>query len=156
MSIYVGGSEAPKLDTPERQAIKQQKRLRMQQERLTEMKKAQRAAAEKRRNRQLAIRNAVFVGFSVAVLIISAISMVSLMNTNTNLKGEINSLEARYDDIKTQNDSKEYDINNFVDLNAVIKIATEELGMTRSSANQIITYQPSQTEYIQQLADVED
>ena len=46
------------------------------------------------------------------------------------------------------------DLNSAVDLNYVVQVATTELGMVRSTSGQIRTYDSSESEYVQQVAEI--
>ena len=94
------------------------------------------------------------IGFSVAVLVALCVVMLSMVVKNSDLNTQISDLETEWEELRSQNDSKEYDMNVSVDLNYVVKVATEELGMVRSTAGQIHTYDSSDAEYIKQLAEI--
>ena len=76
------------------------------------------------------------------------------MEKNSDLNTDISRLETEWEELKSQNDSKEYDMNVSVDLNYVVQVATQELGMVRSNAGQIRTYDSSDSEYLKQLAEI--
>lgn len=180
MSIYVTGSEAVQFDeVPQRrvrtdtrqeretrrkkrdavrrkQTVRKkyfQARKRAEQAKATEMSKVKAQILERKMVQKRMAFTLVAGIVCTGLLIISAASLIGNVSTHTQLKNQIRGLENSYDELKTQNDSKEFDINNFVDLNAVKRIATEELGMVRSSADQIVYYQNNNSEYIQQVAD---
>ncbi len=94
------------------------------------------------------------IGFSVAVLVALCVVMLAMVVKNSDLNTEISKLENQWEELKAQNDSREYDINASVDLNYIVQVATEELGMERSSAGQIRTYDSSDSEYIKQVAEI--
>ncbi|MBR2696901.1 MAG: hypothetical protein IKE48_05290 [Parasporobacterium sp.] len=94
------------------------------------------------------------IGFSVAVLVALCVVMLTMIVKNSDLNTEISTLETEWEELRSQNDSKEYDMNSSVDLNYIVQVATSELGMVRSSAGQIYTYDSSDSEYIKQLAEI--
>ena len=94
------------------------------------------------------------IGFSVAVLVALCVVMLSMVVKNSDLNTEISNLEVEWEDLKSRNDSKEYDINASVDLDYIVQVATQELGMVRNTAGQIRTYDSSDSEYIKQLAEI--
>ena len=96
------------------------------------------------------------VGISVAVLVALCVVMLSLIVKNNDLSAEISRIESEWEELKSQNDSKEYDMNTSVDLNHVVEVATKELGMVRSTTGQIRTYDSADTEYVKQLAEIPD
>lgn len=104
-------------------------------------------------NQKRAIR-VVCIGFSVAVLVALCVVMLTMVVKNSDLNTDISRLESEWEELRAQNDSKEYDMNASVDLNYVVQVATQQLGMVRSSAGQIRTYDSSDTEYLKQVAEI--
>ena len=80
--------------------------------------------------------------------------MLTMVVKNSDLNTDISKLETEWEELRSQNDSKEYDMNVSVDLNYVVQVATQELGMVRSTAGQIRTYDSSDSEYLKQLAEI--
>lgn len=113
----------------------------------------QRQVAAKVARQKKAIRIAAGV-FAAAVLVALCVVMLSMNVKNSDLRSEIAALESQVEELRSQNDSKEYDMNSSVDLNYVVQVATEELGMVRSSAGQIRTYNSTDSEYLKQLAGI--
>lgn len=148
MSIYVDGSSAYQI---EEAPLK--KTLTPRQEEELRRRKAARAARV-RKAQDVRRRRAILTGVTVAAVFVALIVMM-LNETvkNNELMNQISHLEYEYSELQAQNNSKEYDIKKSVDLNTVIRVATDELGMVRSSAGQIINYSTIDTEYIQQVAD---
>ena len=48
----------------------------------------------------------------------------------------------------------DYEINGYVDVDYVLRVATEELGMINAREDQIKFYDSSDTEYMKQLYDI--
>jgi len=105
-------------------------------------------------SRQKNILRGLAIGLAAVLLVALCVTMLTITGENNGLKNEINKLETQVADLKSQNDSKEYDLNSLVDLDYVIKVATEQLGMVRSTAGQIRTYNSSESEYVQQVAEI--
>ena len=118
----------------------------------------QRTERQKQVDRKVNIqKNAIrisCIGASVAVLVALCVVILTMVVKNNDLTSQISALEAEYEDLQEQNDSKEYDMNCSVDLDYIVKTATEGLGMVRSSAGQIHTYDASDSEYLKQLAEI--
>ena len=150
MRIYVGGSAAPK---PER--VEEVPDIRRRREQNARAKKAAAARAKELRAeaQKKRIRAAAFTAACAVVLCVCILTLSAIIKGN-NLSSEISALEAELDELVVENDSIEYEINSSVDLAAIIETATEELGMVRSSADQIITYEDSDQEYVQQVAEI--
>ena len=149
MSIYVDGNAARQIEEPP-------KKQRTDEE--ARKRRAEKARADARREQSLRrqqglIRATVIMAVTAAVLILAVTLLNGTVRSNS-LTTEIRDLESRYNTIVSQNDSKEYDIDRAVDLNTIIKTATEEYGMVRGSVDQIITYRTDDSEYIQQLAEL--
>ncbi len=143
-NFYIGDNLARKLHEPERQNEK--KRISREAARRQEARKAAQKKEKNFRRAFIAVSAVLVVGFCVMFL--------STMSKNTELSQQISSLESQYEALAVLNDSKEYTIDSSVDLNYVIQVATGELGMVRSSASQIKTYDSKATEYVQQVAGI--
>ena len=70
------------------------------------------------------------------------------------IKENMSSLRNEIDTLATKNDSVEYDINSYIDVDYIIKTAKEELGMVDVNQNQIVTYNTNRNEYMEQYGDV--
>lgn len=143
MSIYVDGNTVRKTEPEYEDHELEAERSRRAALRARQARKAE---SQKRR-----IRTAVGVVAVVMVLLIAMMMLTEVVKNNS-LTSQINSIEAELAELTAQNDSREYDINRSVNMNTVIKVATEELGMVRGNASQIVTYENSDSEYIQQVA----
>lgn len=93
-------------------------------------------------------------GIAVVLLVALCLTMLTIAGENNGLKTEISKLESQVSELKSQNDSRQYDLNSAVDLNYVVQVATTELGMVRSTSGQIRTYSTAESEYIQQVAEI--
>lgn len=89
---------------------------------------------------------AVIVGLCALTLMVS--------DRYSALHDEINAAEKTLEEMTAYNDAREYDIFSSVDLDYVITVATEQLGMVRGSASQVIRYSVKDSEYLQQVAKV--
>lgn len=142
-NYYIGDNLARTLDDPDAH-----RKLRKRNARMAKLK-AQKAAERKEkiiRSFAAAAAGVVVIGFCVMLL--------STISKNNELTTQINRLENQIGELTVLNDSKEYDIDASVDLDYVIQVATQELGMVRSSASQIITYETQNSEYVQQVAEI--
>ena len=149
MNIYVDGNAARQLEEePRRLYIDEDERER----------KRRKAKALEKREAAVRRQNS-FIRAAAGMMIASVMLFLVILLLNGSVKSnalmtEIGVLEKEYNTIVSQNDSKEYDINRSVDLNTVIRTATEEYGMVRGNVDQIITYRTDDSEYIQQLAEI--
>ena len=80
--------------------------------------------------------------------------MLHTMDHGTTLADEVLEKENELDQLTVANDAREYEIGNSVDLNYIIDVATNELGMVRSNLSQVVTFKTRDTEYLQQVARV--
>jgi len=142
-NYYMGDNLARTLDNPDKHRM-----LRNRQNQLA-MLKARKAAERKER-----IIRGIVAGAAGAVVICFCVMLLSTISRNNQLTRQVNSLEYQIEELRVLNDSKEYDIDASVDLEYVIQVATQELGMVRSSSSQIITYETQNSEYVQQLAEI--
>lgn len=124
-------------------------RIRLPKERTERQKQVTRKVS-----RQKKMINFFLIGVAAVLLVALCVAMLGIAGENNGLKREINVLEAQVSELKSQNDSREYDLNSAVDLNYVVQVATTELGMVRSTAGQIRTYDSSESEYVQQVAEI--
>ena len=109
-----------------------------------------RSKALKRQKAMFIVAGAVL---AVAIIGLSTV-LLAEMSTNKALKKEVGEKEASVEVLTLENDSLEYDISSSVDLNEIIRAATQDLGMVRSNVSQIVYYSTKNTEYLQQVAQV--
>lgn len=143
MNHYMGDNLARTLDNPEKHRKIRNKRKQL------EMLRARRAAERKEK-----IIRGIAAGVAGAIVVCFSVVLLSTISKNHELATQINRLEYQIEELRVLNDSKEYDIDASVDLDYVIQVATQELGMIRSSSSQIITYETQNSEYVQQLAEI--
>ncbi|MCF0229971.1 MAG: hypothetical protein HUJ76_09820 [Parasporobacterium sp.] len=111
------------------------------------------AAMKKALKRQKRLFIALGIAASAAVIMLCAV-MLTVVETNGDLSSQIRRREADLDDLKVYNNAKEYEIGRSVDLNEIIRIAVNELGMVRCSEAQIVSYGVKESEYLMQVARV--
>lgn len=100
------------------------------------------------------LRFAVLSGTAVVVFVVLCAFLFSAIQKNDTLSSRVAGQEKDVQELTVFNDAREYEINSSVDLNYVISVATQDLGMVRSNASQIVTYSVKNTEYLQQVAQV--
>ncbi len=151
-NLYIDGNNA--VVPEEMPAYSEPSQINFESERRKINARKKKAELRKRRLRQIRARRIVAASCLIGAALAMWLIVLNCMITNNTLTSEISELESELSELTAQNDSREYDIDSSVDINEVIQVATEELGMVRSSAGQVITYETSDTEYIQQLAQV--
>ena len=124
-------------------------RIRLPKERTERQKQVTRKVSRQKR-----MISVFIVGVAAVLLVALCVAMLGIAGENNGLKREINVLEAQVSELKSQNDSRQYELNSSVDLDYVVQVATTELGMIRSTSGQIRTYDSSESEYVQQVAEI--
>ena len=125
-----------------------------------ERKKLKREKPHRRTYRQeektpkMSLKATMLMAVSVVLSVISCINYLDAEADIAETKSNIASLEKSIDTITTKNDSIQYEIDSFVDVNYIIKTAKEELGMVMVSEDQIIKYDSTRNEYMEQYGDV--
>lgn len=145
-NFYIGDNLARKLNEPE---------IQNDRRRISAESAKRRAQAKAEQKKQKTFR-AAFITVSVFLVVGFCVMFLATMSKNNELSQQISSMESQYEALAVLNDSKEYTIDSSVDLNYVIQVATNELGMVRSSAGQIKTFDSKSTEYVQQIAGMTD
>ncbi len=140
--IYVEGNTVRKLDrtVPEE----------------TPRKKEVSGATRENRERALQM-NLGYVLFLAAAAIITVFVCVNFLQLRANgtlLRKEVAALEAELDSAVLVNDSEYNRVMNNVDLEHVKDVAINELGMKKASADQIVTYEAENGDYVRQYAEI--
>lgn len=95
-----------------------------------------------------------FFVFAVTITLLTCVGFLSCQANNRAMATEIKALEKQIDTVSAINDSTEYNISNNLDLNKVIQVATQELGMVKLTESNIEYYESPQDEYINQYDDI--
>lgn len=140
---FVEGSAVRKAAVPEAGMV-----------RLKKSKKSKDMISLKKKLRRQKAR-LTFLGMTGAavIIVLCAVTLMTIQDYNT-LLSAVSAKESEIDDLTVYNDALEYEINSSVDYEQIIQTATENLGMVRVSASQIVTFGSSDSEYIQQVAAV--
>ena len=69
-------------------------------------------------------------------------------------RSEISKLKTDISTVASQNDSLNYSINSCMDTNNIYKKATQEMGMTQATDEQIVFYKSSDSGYTVQYGDI--
>ena len=96
----------------------------------------------------------IFLIAAVCMIVMSCIKMININSEVSKVKNTISSLERQVDTLKAQTDAVEYEVNSQIDIQAVIKSATEDLGMVPVDENKIRFYTSTDGEYMKQFSDV--
>lgn len=111
-----------------------------------------------RRNREKALQMdlpyVIMLTIAAVCTLCLCVNYLHMQSSITARIHEIETLEARLENLKTENDALETNINTSVDLDHVYKVATEELGMVYANKNQILQYDKTESEYVRQNEDI--
>lgn len=145
-TTYVDGNTVRKLEAvpnvqPDKRSIpnkKQSRRIAMNQEKALHM-------------------NGFYVfalAIAVVITLIVCVQYLQVQSEITYRLKNIHALEVKLADVTSQNDEMENSINSYIDLNYIYKVATEELGMSYATKEQISLYENSGSEYVRQYQDI--
>lgn len=111
-----------------------------------------------RRNREKALQMdlpyVIMLTIAAVVTLYLLVNYLHLQSSITASIHGIETLEAQIENLKTENDALEMNINTSVDLDHVYKVATEELGMVYANKDQILHYDKTESEYVRQNEDI--
>lgn len=102
----------------------------------------------------MSIPYVIFLTVAVVAVVVMCIQYLQLSAKVTDVKGNISNLESEIDTLKAQNDAIDYEINGFIDVDYIMKVATEQLGMVNPSKDQIQYYDSTSPEYMKQYKDI--
>lgn len=111
-----------------------------------------------KRNRQKALSMngpyVLFLAVAAVICLVMCSGYLMIQASNMKLGDDIASMEKSVDKLATQNDSVDYSINSYVDINHIIQVATQELGMVKATKANVELYQSTEREYINQYKDI--
>ena len=113
-----------------------------------------RQQAQRRAQKRAKAFRYALVSSACALILGVMVLLLSSVITYNSLTKEIASLTVELETLVEENDSIEYDIDSSVDLSYIIDVATNQLGMIRSTAAQVITYSDAESEYVNQVSDI--
>ncbi|MBQ1192834.1 MAG: cell division protein FtsL [Lachnospiraceae bacterium] len=96
----------------------------------------------------------IFLTVAVVAVVVMCIHYLQLNSKVSDIKGNISLLESNIDTLAAQNDAIEYDIEGFINLDYILQVATEELGMVYATKDQIQYYDSTTSEYMKQFGDI--
>lgn len=96
----------------------------------------------------------VFLSAMVGISLFLSVQYLNCRADITSAKSNINTLQSSVEVLSSQNDAVAYDIEGYIDINHVIDVATNELGMVRASEDQVKYFEKNVDEFMNQYADV--
>lgn len=103
---------------------------------------------------RMSLKMTVLLAASVVLSVMSCIKYLNVQADINEVKNDITKLEKNIDVLSTKNASVAYEIDSYVDVEYVMKTAIEELGMVMADEEQVITYESTRNEYMEQYGDV--
>ncbi len=144
-SQYISGNAARKLQTaPDYDDNKRKEKVETQRRTYRNVDDAPR----------MGIKMVLFLAAAVTVSILLCINYLKVQMGITEAKSQIMELKSAVSVVFDQNNAMEYDIDSFIDVDYIIKVAKEELGMVVPNKGQIVPYQNSRSEYMSQYSDI--
>ena len=93
-------------------------------------------------------------GMAIVATIYICVQYVQLQTEVMVRLKSINAYEVELSNIVAQNNELEASINNYMDLQYIYQVATEELGMTYPKKGQVLEYENTSAEYVRQYGEI--
>lgn len=119
-----------------------------------EEKKGHRRSYRKADNLEMSLPYVIFLFAMVVVIVVSCVRYLDLNAKISDTNSRIANLQSQLDTLVTKNDAIEYDINGFIDVEYIINTAKEQLGMVVAGKEQVIFFDSTTSEYMNQYSDV--
>lgn len=151
-SAYVSGSAVRKLYVAQPEPERQRRVQKTQEEKRQE---ALRIKKINRANRINFLYTAAVTGVVVLIFAICC-QYLGLQSDVKKNAGAVSKLQTELNNITTQNDELEVEINAGIDYDSLYNTAVNELGMVYPESNQVITYDAGVSEYVKQYSNIPD
>lgn len=102
------------------------------------------------KTRPVNMLSVMILGIALMATLYACIQYVQLQTEVTVRLKNINAYEVELTDLVSRNNETEAHINNYMDLQYIYQVATEELGMTYPDKSQVSEYESSISEYVRQ------
>ena len=113
-----------------------------------------------RRNQEKHMRMSFpFVLFLAAASVCAVFVCFQYLSIQTSINGRMNHIQTLQDDIsglRQDNKALQTRIDTYYNLDYIYQVATQELGMTYASADQVIVYNRTESEFVRQYDDIPD
>ncbi len=153
-NYYVNGSTVRQMEAmPVRQPQKRPDRRQLEEQK---RKKHRRNAARRNRERALYMSKGyvTFLTLCVAIVAISAVSLIQIQSQVTQRMEHIATLESQITDLKADNDARYKEIVTSVDLEYIKDVAINQLGMQYATEDQVIYYSVENNNFMDQYSDI--
>lgn len=150
---YIDGNTVRKLEAaPD---YRRERREHIDREREERLRHSKRVA---RRNQEKALRMSrgyvMFLSAAVVFTCLICATYIRLQSGLTESMNRIARLESQVSDITTENSATRKRIETSVDLNHIKDVAVNQLGMVYASPDQIMYYEVSNDDYMNQYSDI--
>lgn len=157
--IYVTeGNAVRKINTVPDRVQPQKRNFKSDEQKRQEIKRHNRNYRKTYRENEnaftMSVPYVIFLTVAVIAVVAMCIQYLQLSAKVADAKNNIASLESNIDTLAAQNDAIDYDINGYIDVDYIMKVAIEELGMVNPAKNQIQYYDSSALEYMKQYEDI--
>ena len=148
-ATYISGSAARQL------APKPEEDVRRRREKTQEERRQQRRRLEIRRRENK--MNLIYL-FAMAIIAAGIVAicyqLVSLQSEYKTNQTKLENLKEEYQELKSDNDDMEVNLDASIDYDEIYNTAVNELGMVYPDSSQVILYDSSESEYVKQYKDV--
>ena len=154
-SDYVRGNAAPARRYETADPVRKRKEKPLSRHAAKEMEKeSSRARYKRMQSESMGLKYVVFLSALVIVSVLLSVTYLNCQADISEAKSNINSLKSQIEVQASQNDAVSYDIDAYIDINRIINVATNELGMVIANEDQIRYFQKHVDEFMNQYADV--
>lgn len=101
--------------------------------------------------------NGAYAAFLAVASVVCLVLCIYYLSIQAQIKGaqsNIKSLSSEISTLTTENEALDYQVNSYVDIDYVYQVATEELGMVQANGSQVLLYDRSDSEYVNQIKDI--
>lgn len=117
---------------------------------------ARRRRLQREQETRMQLGNFIFLTASILLISYTCISYLNVRGQATSLSKKVAAIESEIITLKNDNDIAYNKANSTVDLSYVYQIATKELGMVHPDKKQIIEYQQTKSDFVNQYAPIPD
>lgn len=150
---YVDGNTVRKLNPAYEPQIERPQPKREPQR---DPEKEARIRRNRERNNVIDFKYTLVIACACMIIFASCVGYLRVQAQITSQKTTISTLQTELDQLQNENVAKEEQLNSTVDLNAIYKRASEDLGMKYADSNHTILYESSDPDYVRQYQDIPD
>lgn len=154
-NAYVRGNAAPARKYEEVPQRRRKKAPQISKRQMREIEKeSSRARYRRMQSESMGLGYVIFLSMLVVVTVLLSVTYLNCQAEILAAKSSINALKSNVEVQSSQNDAVAYDIEAYIDINRIIDVATNELGMVMANEEQIKYFEKHVDEFMNQYADV--